>query len=1317
MARRAMSARRGSLSLLMVLVLFAPIAASSIAPENNPRGGFDAEGNWQPSVELEIHSKWWEHWSRDKDANSLDDRLEWLIEQPEETQRDWWRRASEDHARIFVDYDHHPSDADIEALESVGVEVTFRFSYLDTLSATAPIESILDPEGIRALPGVVMIEDLGLAETNMHQAVPNMGVDLVWQDFGFDGTGSVIAVLDTGVRGDHEGLNDMDDDPFTCLDDPPEPDPLDPDPEPIPSDCDPKIIAFYDAVFTDEEQDPSTSYDSGTHGTHVAGIAAGTGGGQTDPETGLRYVGAAPGAYLINILGCCDGDIEDVMQGAQWAIDNKEKYGIDVVTSSLGEQQFEIHVDNDGNSAWSRQMDMVVEAGIITTLSAGNELGGITLAGCNTIDSPGDARLPVTVASLDKDLGLAIYSSRGYTSDLRVKPDVATIGSSIMAPDAATQDGYTSKSGTSMATPLMAGIAALMVQANPDITPTEFKDIIGAHSIEREIQLLDDPGFNDCSLLETRPDNEFGYGQADPVAFVEAAGSIDRSLNVSMDLETLQEVGNESYISGTSSGGAPGLGVVEVKVGGGEWKGAADLSKNGDWATWRVKLEPHTESGNSTIYARLAISEDSISPIDARRVVLIDGQSASGALGDLTSMGSWVFFVPFAFALALLGFIMITERWDRKFLTAMRKPKPDLSSIPVGEALQDGVRTSSSGNPIRSFFVGFIIGGIMAFIQTLGAFVRGLRNGEALTENKASRTIALCILYVAQGLPSGFANVAFVAFLVTNGIAVEQIALLFATVYLPWTFKFIWGPVIDMVTFPRYGVRRPWVLFAETGMILSLATLLLVPDLVASIQLATILLFIHNLFSSLQDVSVDALAVDILEPDEVATVNGLMFASKRGGIIFGGAVLGMLVVPYGIKSAIMVQLPLLALIMMVPLFLRERPSNSLFPWSRKREKEEEARMSRDDVTGERIDPITGVKISEYEDPIEAEAVLPWEADHPEEFTQARWVATNLHENRISPAALVLWLSIGFFLLWGLFAIIHQLTSTYTGDWALTFGDIAAPMKSIGKWGLLVSALIILAERLGASIPEIRNPVPASTLASTTAYNIVKGFSTRSSFILIFLCLLSELYLFTDPIVVDIFINEAGWSQTKYNAIMGGVVIAFMMFGQIVGGMLGDRFGVREISMIGFTLLALSNATLALISDHWTNTNLMVTYLCVRAIINGVAWICVIAVAMRLTFSKAGGSQFTAYMSMFNLSAVMAYLFTGTMTQRFDYITCLYIGAALTLFTVILLWFIDPDEVDRVLEGRFGDDEEEFDGDLGERPEAWYEGGEPAVSGA
>ena len=1240
-----MVGRHGIIASVLILVLLLPIATSSFNMERG-RGGYDADGVWTESVELALHHQWWLDWSRDADHDFVDDRIEWLLEQPVDVQQDWWRKAGPEHARVFIDYDHQPTDADVEALTKLGVEVTLRAHYLDTVAATIPLELLQDPATLLSLSGLVMIEDLGLAEPHMNEAVPTMGVDDVWNDFGFTGTGVTIAILDTGIRGDHEGLNDLDDDRFTCIDDPP--DPLDPNPDPIPADCDPKITAFYDAVYTHSEQPPEDSFDSGTHGSHVAGIAAGTGGGQTAVD-GSRYIGAAPGAWLINILACCEGDIEDIIEGAQWAIDNKENLGIDVLTSSLGEQQFEIHIDNDGSSAWSRQMDAVADSGIITTLSAGNEFGGATIVGCNTIDSPGDANLPVTVASLDKNLDLAIYSSRGYTSDGRVKPDVAAIGSNIMAPDAATNDGYTSKSGTSMATPLMAGIAALMKEANPDLTHAEFKDIIAAHAIEREIS-LGDPGLNDCSLLESRPDNEFGYGQADPLAFVEAAGSIDRSLNVSMDIITLQEIGNESYIAGTSSGGALGLGLVEVKVGGGEWKGAADLSKNGDWATWRVKLDPHLESGNSTIYARLRVTDDSISPIDARRVVLIDEMAIAGVAEGLTSFGSYVFFVPFVLVLALLGYIMTTERWDRKFYLGLSNKGED-----------------SDGFDIRRYNLRKIPGALRSVRQSW------VEDGESLAENKVRRYVSLSILYVAQGLPSGFAGVAFVAFLVTNGIPVEQIAILFATIYLPWTFKFIWGPVIDMIRFPQFGIRRPWILFAETGMIISLATLLFVPDLVASIQLVTILLFIHNLFSSLQDVSVDALAVDILEPDEVATVNGLMFAAKRGGIIFGGAVLGMLVVPFGIKSAIMVQLPLLILIMLLPLYLRERPSNRLFPWSKQEEVEE-------------------AWYAEIEEAIETEAALLWEEDHPEEFRQARWVATNLYDNRISPAASILWASISFFLLWGLFAILHVLTSSFTEAWEFTFGDLASPLKTIGMFTFLISAILLLAEWFGANIPQIRNPLPVSTLASETAYNIVKGFSTRSSFILIFLCLLAELYLFTEPIVVDIFINEAGWSQTKYNAIVGGVVIACMMVGQIFGGMLGDRFGVREVSMIGFTLLALSNATLALLSDYWTNTNMMVAYLCLRAVINGVAWICVIAVCMRLTFSKAGGSQFTAYMSMFNLSAVMAYLFTGNMTQRFDYVTCLYIGGALTLFTVVLLWFIDPDETDRVLEGRFGDDD-------------------------
>ena len=1248
-----MADRLHTFASLALLVLIAPLAVSSISVEPSRQGGFDANGDWVPSVESDIHWNWWTHWSRDKDSNSLDDRLEWLIDQPEQTQREWWKRAPEGSARIFVDYDHHPTDADVSALESLGVEVTFRYGYLNTVSGTSPIAPIVDEEGIRSLNGVVMIEDLGLAEVNMHEAVPNMGVDTVWEDFGLDGTGSVIAILDTGVRGDHEGLNDMDDDPFTCIDDPPEPDPLDPEPQPIPADCDPKIIAFFDAVFTDEEQDPSTSYDSGTHGSHVAGIAAGSGGGQTDPVTGLRYVGAAPGAHLINILGCCDGDIEDVMQGAQWAIDNKEKYGIDIVTSSLGEQQFEVHVDNDGSSAWSRQMDMVVEAGIITTLSAGNEFGGATLAGCNTIDSPGDAQLPVTVASLDKDLGLAIYSSRGYTSDFRVKPDVATIGSDIMAPDAATQDGYTSKSGTSMATPLMAGIAALMVQANPDLTPEDFKSIIAAHSIERDVQLLDDPGFNDCSILETRPDNEFGYGQADPTAFVEAAGSIDRSLNVSMEMETMQEVGNESYINGHSSGAGIDQPTtrVEIRVGGGDWKEAEDDSPLEDWSIWSIRLDPHKESGNSTVFARLVVDDEHISPVDARRVILLDMPAVAEESEDSGSSRILVIAVALMFAL-MLGYVV----FHRERL-------------------------------IEEWF-----------------------DGETLTDNRLRRVVSLCVLYFAQGLPWGFAVVAFVAYLAENGFTAGETGTLLATIALPWTFKWIWGPVIDTLNIPIYGKRRLWVLFSQFGMAVTIGIILFVPNLIEQIDIVISLMFIHNIFASLQDVSTDALAVDVLQDHEVSKVNGYMFASKRAGMIVGGAVLGGLVSIIGIRGMLAFQLPLLLLIMVLPMYLYEKPGTRLFPWS--------TRTS--ESTGSEKDSL-------FEESYEVDEKLYW--DDPEE---SRWwaavaVGKATFEEKISVPAFITIISIFIFVSGLLFAIVSV--------------DLTVPFYSKAKivafGGLVLAVFVAFFERHygsgslndgDTSLPKLTNPfslLPQSSMRTLaqTSFNLTKAFHLKSSFLLIFCCLLTEMYYFLDPIIIDILVVQSGWGDAKYSLIVGGGGILATMFGQISGGFLGEKYGVRRMGMIGFTCLAICNGMLAVLEPLWTNTPVMVMYVLIKGFVTGVAFIAVVAVCMKMTWSKVGGTQFTAYMSMFNLGGVIALSKTGQVLEFFDndVIPAIYTGAALTMIAVVFLIFIDPEECNRVLENKSNNgeiiDAKILDADLGES--TWWEeeGGGDSVTAA
>ena len=91
---------------------------------------------------------------------------------------------------------------------------------------------------------------------------------------------------------------------------------------------------------------------------------------------------------------------------------------------------------------------------------------------------------------------------------------------------------------------------------------------------------------------------------------------------------------------------------------------ATDLE--GDWSEWRVKLGPHIESGNSTIYARLVVSEDSISPVDARRIILVDSDASEIMSGDMMQFGLSVFLLPFLCAVALIAFIAFRERWDRK---------------------------------------------------------------------------------------------------------------------------------------------------------------------------------------------------------------------------------------------------------------------------------------------------------------------------------------------------------------------------------------------------------------------------------------------------------------------------------------------------------------------------------------------------------------------------------------------------------------------------------------------------------------------------
>ncbi len=205
---------------------------------------------------------------------------------------------------------------------------------------------------------------------------------------------------------------------------------------------------------------------------------------------------------------------------------------------------------------------------------------------------------------------------------------------------------------------------------------------------------------------------------------------------------------------------------------------------------------------------------------------------------------------------------------------------------------------------------------------------------KTLTTDKWLRVTTLCILYFAQGFPWGFMLTALLSFLASKGLTLAESGQLTAMAYLPWTFKLFWGPIIDSFTYRVMGRRRPWILFAQFGMALTLIAMVWMGDLSSNIGLLGWMFFFHNCFASLQDVSCDALAVDILLPEEQGKVNGAMWGSKVIGTGMGAVVMGTLLVSSRLVFAIVAQTILMFIIISFPLFILERPGEKRFTWSR-----------------------------------------------------------------------------------------------------------------------------------------------------------------------------------------------------------------------------------------------------------------------------------------------------------------------------------------------------------------------------------------------
>jgi len=152
---------------------------------------------------------------------------------------------------------------------------------------------------------------------------------------------------------------------------------------------------------------------------------------------------------------------------------------------------------------------------------------------------------------------------------------------------------------------------------------------------------------------------------------------------------------------------------------------------------------------------------------------------------------------------------------------------------------------------------------------------------------RRSRLASFFFLYVSEGLPSGFAVTAVATQMRRLGVGPAEIGGYVALLYLPWAFKWAVGPLVDTVTSARFGRRRTWIVAMQLLMVVTLLVAMSI-DMATRLALFTAVLVAHNAFAATQDVAIDALACEVLPPEERGTVNGFMFGGQAVGTALGG---------------------------------------------------------------------------------------------------------------------------------------------------------------------------------------------------------------------------------------------------------------------------------------------------------------------------------------------------------------------------------------------------------------------------------------------
>ncbi|MBN1390601.1 MAG: S8 family serine peptidase [Candidatus Thermoplasmatota archaeon] len=463
----------------VILLLFALLSIpQGLADSSGPV----ASGDWELR---EVAPFDWTGWDGDVDGDRIDDLLE-----GDPLALD----GNGDKIGINIHFRYYPTPNDVarvqESLSSLGPGAVFHrvgtsstAIYLSIPRTLAPdIRSILrqDISMIEYRPVYVNFLDVSSPATRSRGS--SIYSPLTASDLGYTGNGIVVAVIDSGVDNTvHESLRG-------------------------------KYVYGVDFTGTTIVQglDPD---DIDGHGTHVAGTVMGTGGNQ-----GI-YQGTAPLAQLVDLrYARVQGDFTGAADRAlEWVLENHEEYDIRVVSCSWGSTVF-----TSGKDTTSRLVDQLVEDGVVVVVAAGNDGG-------QGMPSPASADGALTVGALNdrssidrNDDTIEYYSNYGPRSSDgdsdridELKPDIVAPGSDIHAPKHNSIADYVDMSGTSMATPHISGIAALMLEADPGLTPEAVKLILR----DTAEQMLS-PSRTD---LDTKYNYRSGWGAVDAYGAVKRA--------------------------------------------------------------------------------------------------------------------------------------------------------------------------------------------------------------------------------------------------------------------------------------------------------------------------------------------------------------------------------------------------------------------------------------------------------------------------------------------------------------------------------------------------------------------------------------------------------------------------------------------------------------------------------------------------------------------------------------------------------------------------------------------------------------------------